>query len=74
MKHESEVFGAVFTRDETRILSWSYGGTVRLWDAATGQQIGPTMKHDDYVNGASFNRAQPSGSGMWRRVSRSHLR
>ena len=26
--------------------------TLRLWDAATGKQIGPAMKHDDAVNGA----------------------
>jgi hypothetical protein len=28
---------------ETRIPSWSSGRTVRPWEAATGQQIGPAM-------------------------------
>jgi hypothetical protein len=51
MKHESSAFGAVLTKDEKRILSWcgdnrrilfrSGGHTLRQWDVATGQQIGP---------------------------------
>jgi WD40 repeat protein len=41
--------------DEGRILSWSGDGTLRLWDAATGAQIGPPMKHDDSVSGALFS-------------------
>jgi len=32
MKHNSSVDGAVLTKDETRILSWSGDHTVRLWD------------------------------------------
>ena len=32
MKHEKDVRGAVFSRDESRILSWSDDGTVRIWD------------------------------------------
>jgi hypothetical protein len=32
-------------KDETRILSW-FDDKLRLWDVATGQQIGPAMKHD----------------------------
>ena len=33
MKHNASVDGAVLTKDETRILSWSGDHTVRLWDA-----------------------------------------
>ena len=51
MKHDS-VNGAILTTDELRILSWSADSTVRLWDTATGQQIGPAMKHGGSVNGA----------------------
>ena len=31
----------MLSRDESRILSWSDDNTLRLWDAATGKQIGP---------------------------------
>ena len=50
------VFGALFSRDESRILSWSTDKTLRLWDAATGAQIGPAMRHDGSVCGALFSR------------------
>jgi hypothetical protein len=33
MKHDARVYGAVPTKDETRILSWSDDKTLRLWDA-----------------------------------------
>jgi WD40 repeat protein len=49
MKHHAAVRGALLTKDETRILSWSSDNTVRLWDVTTGQPIGPAMKHDDWV-------------------------
>ena len=52
----SSVNGAVLTKDETRILSWSLDSTLRLWDVATGQQIGPAMKHDGIVNGAVLTK------------------
>lgn len=41
-----------------RILSWSGGdflsseGTIRLWDAATGQQIGHAIPHDHPIQDA----------------------
>ena len=43
-------------KDETRILSWSDEHTLRLWDVATGQQIGPAMKHDGWVYGAVLTK------------------
>jgi hypothetical protein len=30
-KHKGLVHGALFNRDESRILTWSEDGTVRLW-------------------------------------------
>ena len=53
MQHEGPVNGALlFSQDESRILSWSVDKTLRLWDAATGEPIGPAMQHDGPVNGA----------------------
>jgi len=40
------------------ILSWSDGGTMRLWDAATGQPLGAPMKHGGKVGGAVFDKAE----------------
>lgn len=31
--HDSGVNGAQFSRDESRVLTWSYDNTARLWDA-----------------------------------------
>jgi hypothetical protein len=45
MRHEAGVNGAILTMNERRILSWSQDATLRQWDVATGQQIGPAMRH-----------------------------
>jgi WD40 repeat protein len=58
MRHDGEVNGAVFDKSESRILSWSDDGTVRLWDAATGQTMGAALEHDDAVHGAVFDRLE----------------
>ncbi len=50
-RHDAPVRGALLTRDETRILSWSDDKTLRLWDVETGRQIGPAMQHDNGVLG-----------------------
>jgi WD40 repeat protein len=56
-RHDGPVYGARLSRDETRILSWSgVDKTARLWDVATGRQIGPSMTHDSWVAGALLNR------------------
>ena len=62
MKHDDMPTGAVLTKDESRILSWSYDRTLRLWDVAIGQQIGPAMKHDDLVTGAILTRTRAAFS------------
>jgi len=56
MQHSGSVDGALLTRDETRILSWSEDSTMRLWDVATGRQIGPAMEHNGSVRGALLTR------------------
>src|SRR5262249_15355501 len=37
ISHDLSVRGAVLTKDESRILSWSADKSLRLWDTATGQ-------------------------------------
>jgi WD40 repeat protein len=54
--HQGPVFGAQFSRDESHILTWSADNTARLWDARTGQQLGPALQHQDSVSGAQFSR------------------
>ena len=56
--HRAPVWGAAFSTDQHRILTWSADGTARLWDAATGAQIGPALKHDKSVYGAVFSTDQ----------------
>ena len=39
--HDKAVLGALFSPDESHILTWSKNGTALLWDGATSAQIGP---------------------------------
>ena len=47
---------AVFSKAETRILTWSSDQTARLWNAGTGAQIGPDLTHEGAVRGAVFSK------------------
>ncbi|MCP4655977.1 MAG: hypothetical protein GY856_11225, partial [bacterium] len=55
LEHQGPVWGALFNGDESRVLTWSSDNTARLWDAATGEAIGPAFEHQDLVRGALFN-------------------
>jgi TIR domain len=57
-RHDRQVWGALLNKDETKVLSWSQDGTLRLWDLEKSRQILPTMKHDRPVVGAIMNRAE----------------
>lgn len=48
-----QVQGAAYTSDESHILTWSKEA-VRLWDVASGAQIGQSMVHDGEIVGALF--------------------
>ncbi|WP_300998373.1 TIR domain-containing protein [Hyphomonas sp.] len=56
IKHDGPVSGAAFSKDDARILTWSWDNTARLWDTATGAQIGPALKHENDVYGAAFSK------------------
>ena len=54
--HEDAVISAAFSPDGKRIVTASSDKTARLWDAATGEQIGaPLVGHEDVVNSAAFS-------------------
>jgi WD40 repeat protein len=53
--HDSDVTGAAFSPDGTRIVTFSLDGTARLWDAATGGQIAVLRDHDKAVEDAAFS-------------------
>ncbi len=53
--HDDSVYGAQFSRDESRVLTWSDDGTARLWDVTKPEAV-QTFKHDSDVKGAQFSR------------------
>jgi WD40 repeat protein/tRNA A-37 threonylcarbamoyl transferase component Bud32 len=57
--HQARVTGAAFSRDGTRLASWSDDGTVQLWDCTTQRAIATMGDEYKEVNGAVFT---PDGS------------
>src|SRR6266480_2354343 len=55
MGHEDVVNSAQFSPDGRRVVTASYDKTARLWDVASGKQIGAAMKHEKSVNSAQFS-------------------
>lgn len=66
LHHDGEVQDASFSPDGTKVVTASADATAQLWDAATGQKIGPPMRHADWVHTAEFS---PDGTkvvtGSW---------
>jgi WD40 repeat protein len=65
--HKNEVNAVAFSPDGRQIVSGSQDGTLLLWDAATGKQLGePLTGHRWEVNSVAFS---PNGnqivSGSW---------
>jgi hypothetical protein len=58
-----------WTKDESRILSWSDDHTLRLGDVAAGRQIGPAMKPCCRASwagrGTRCVAQRPAGQGGW---------
>lgn len=51
MEHQGYIGGAIYSADETRILSWSMDGIARVWDAQTGEPL-RTLSHAAGVSNA----------------------
>ncbi len=57
LRHDEDISGAVFSRDESRILSWGRDDTVRLWDSKTGTEQFSIQFEGD-AQWATFNQSE----------------
>jgi WD40 repeat protein len=44
-----------FSPDGKRLATGSFGGTAKLWDTATGQEMGALKGHSDGVHSVAFS-------------------
>jgi WD40 repeat protein/Flp pilus assembly protein TadD len=55
--HVDDVYTARFSADGRCIVTASYDRTARVWDTATGRQLGPALRHARPVTCAEFDPA-----------------
>ena len=53
--HQRALTSAEFSRDGTRVVTGSFDGTARVWDAGTGKELTVPLAHDDVVTTAGFS-------------------
>jgi WD40 repeat protein/serine/threonine protein kinase len=53
--HERPLTSAEFTRDGHRVVTASLDHTARIWDARSGEALGPPLQHDGPVRQAAFS-------------------
>lgn len=70
-EHSGRVTSVAFSPDGRRIVSGSRNGTLRLWDAATGEPIGQPIKGTEPVSSIAFS---PDGQHIVSGSSDSTLR
>jgi WD40 repeat protein len=49
------VWSVAFSPDGKRLVTGSFGGIAKLWDAATGQEMGALKGHSDGVRSVIFS-------------------
>ncbi len=54
IRHDGEILGAKFNKNQTRILTWSDDHTAKIWDARNGQLLINSIRHNGPVYGADF--------------------
>jgi WD40 repeat protein len=54
LQHQGPVFGAVFSHDESLVLSWSPDGAVKLWDVTQAEPLQAWQQEE--IRGATLNR------------------
>jgi WD40 repeat protein len=60
--HNDGVYAVAFSPDGSRLASVSWDETVRVWDAATGKQVGASLRgHSGGVNSVAFS---PDGTQL----------
>jgi WD40 repeat protein len=55
MSHDGWVLDAGLSQDESRVVTASFDGTVRVWSLADGSQVGETIKFGTWVAAARIN-------------------
>jgi WD40 repeat protein len=55
LSYDKPVFAAAFSPDGRRIVTGSMDGTARLWDAQTGEAVGPPLPHNAFVLAVAFS-------------------
>ena len=54
LKHNEQVIYAAFSRNGLWVLTIEKGGTVRVWDAFTGELVTPPLRHPTPLISAQF--------------------
>src|SRR5688572_23346309 len=52
--HPNSVYGVAFSSDGKLVASASLDHSIKLWDAATGEELARIMAHGDGVCGVAF--------------------
>ncbi len=55
LEHHGRVDRVLFRADGRAILTGSTDGTARLWDASTGEPLGPPLVHGEQVSAIAFS-------------------